>query len=467
MTSYVSCDELRGRMEAGVELLLLDCRHNDSYRRGHVTGSHSIVLPQLMMRRLKANKLSLRSLAQHDKDEFLRKCMRCPVVIYDSSDDDDECAAAENTSNNICGDDDSLKRLLHRRMAHEGCQVEILKGGFTAFAERHPDACMLRTSAASSDVDDDYETSSSSSPLSLPIALGRCSPASPLRIGGTDLHHITSGAPPPVLGLGTLRIGGTGGNASEPEEHDGCRRHRRGGSNDGCDSAGEEEESYGAKCTCLDGTGTDMGGRPSRQITAPAEILPGLFLGCAKDAADRDCLASNDITHILNVTPNLPNVFEAEARYKYKQIPIVDHWNQNLSQFFPEAIQFIDEARNSGHGVLVHCLAGISRSVTLTVAYLMQTRRWSLNQAYDFVKLRKSNVSPNFNFMGQLLDFEKQLNIPNSTSSSSSSSAASNSTSSSGGSGSASSPTLFFTTPATPKSAAPNGGSFIIPAPLA
>lgn len=125
MTSYVSCDELRRRMESGVELLLLDCRHNDSYRRGHVIGSHSIVLPQLMMRRLKANKLSLRSLAQHDKDEFLRKCMRCPVVIYDSSDDDDTDGSSENNNN---GDDESLKRLLHRRMAHEGCQVEILKG---------------------------------------------------------------------------------------------------------------------------------------------------------------------------------------------------------------------------------------------------------------------------------------------------------------------------------------------------
>lgn len=59
----------------------------------------------------------------------------------------------------------------------------------------------------------------------------------------------------------------------------------------------------------------------------------------------------------------------------------------------------------------MHCLAGISRSVTVTVAYLMQKRRWSLNDAYDFVKQRKTNVSPNFNFMGQLLDFEKTLGV--------------------------------------------------------
>lgn len=59
----------------------------------------------------------------------------------------------------------------------------------------------------------------------------------------------------------------------------------------------------------------------------------------------------------------------------------------------------------------MHCLAGISRSVTVTVAYLMQKMNLSLNDAYDFVKRKKSNISPNFNFMGQLLDFERTLGL--------------------------------------------------------
>lgn len=59
----------------------------------------------------------------------------------------------------------------------------------------------------------------------------------------------------------------------------------------------------------------------------------------------------------------------------------------------------------------MHCLAGISRSVTVTVAYLMQKLHLSLNDAYDLVKRKKSNISPNFNFMGQLLDFEKSLGL--------------------------------------------------------
>lgn len=59
--------------------------------------------------------------------------------------------------------------------------------------------------------------------------------------------------------------------------------------------------------------------------------------------------------------------------------------------------------------MLVHCLAGISRSVTVTVAYLMHALDLSLSDAYDHVKRCKPDVSPNFSFMGQLMDFERSL----------------------------------------------------------
>ena len=72
---------------------------------------------------------------------------------------------------------------------------------------------------------------------------------------------------------------------------------------------------------------------------------------------------------------------------------------------------FSDEARNSGVGVLVHCLAGVSRSVTITVAYLMFKEKLSLEAAYEYVRVKKSNIAPNFNFMGQLQDFQVQLNM--------------------------------------------------------
>lgn len=59
--------------------------------------------------------------------------------------------------------------------------------------------------------------------------------------------------------------------------------------------------------------------------------------------------------------------------------------------------------------MLVHCLAGVSRSVTVTLAYLMHTRALSLNDAFMLVRDRKPDVSPNFHFMQQLQSFESQL----------------------------------------------------------
>lgn len=65
--------------------------------------------------------------------------------------------------------------------------------------------------------------------------------------------------------------------------------------------------------------------------------------------------------------------------------------------------------RDSRGRVLVHCQAGISRSATICLAYLMKRKRVRLDEAFEFVRRRRSIISPNFSFMGQLLQFESQL----------------------------------------------------------
>uniref|UniRef100_A0A2M4AAE0 protein-tyrosine-phosphatase n=1 Tax=Anopheles triannulatus TaxID=58253 RepID=A0A2M4AAE0_9DIPT len=177
----------------------------------------------------------------------------------------------------------------------------------------------------------------------------------------------------------------------------------------------------------------------------PIEILPGLFLGNASHSEDLKSLKKYNIKYILNVTPDLPNVFERDGQIRYLQIPITDHWSQasDLANHFPDAIKFIDEARSKGCGVLVHCLAGVSRSVTVTLAYLMFARTLSLNDAFLLVRSRKPDVSPNFHFMQQLHSFEQQLNIDPSQSATAKQqlfSASSSSCSSGGGAASSSTP---------------------------
>lgn len=121
----------------------------------------------------------------------------------------------------------------------------------------------------------------------------------------------SSSPPTSVLGLGGLRISSD------------C-------------SDGESDRELPSSATESDGSPV-----PSSQPAFPVQILPYLYLGCAKDSTNLDVLGKYGIKYILNVTPNLPNAFEHGGEFTYKQIPISDHWSQNLSQFFPEAISFI------------------------------------------------------------------------------------------------------------------------------
>ncbi|KAJ8247149.1 hypothetical protein GJAV_G00259310 [Gymnothorax javanicus] len=139
----------------------------------------------------------------------------------------------------------------------------------------------------------------------------------------------------------------------------------------------------------------------------PVEILPFLYLGSAYHASRKDMLDTLGITALINVSANCPNHFE--GHYQYKSIPVEDNHKADISSWFNEAIEFIDSVRNTGGRVFVHCQAGISRSATICLAYLMRTNRVRLDEAFEFVKQRRSIISPNFSFMGQLLQFESQV----------------------------------------------------------
>ena len=59
---------------------------------------------------------------------------------------------------------------------------------------------------------------------------------------------------------------------------------------------------------------------------------------------------------------------------------------------------------------MVHCQAGISRSASICLAYLLwsQTSK-TLNEAFEFVRSRRPVVAPNFNFLRQLKEYEASL----------------------------------------------------------
>ena len=116
-----------------------------------------------------------------------------------------------------------------------------------------------------------------------------------------------------------------------------------------------------------------------------SQVLPYLFLGNMRDASDAEELRRLGIKFVLNVTAK-PPVYAPEPDIVYKQLEASDDGVQNLKQFFEEAFEFIDRAKASSNGVLIHCQAGVSRSPTIAVAYLMKYYPMAMSDAYKFVK---------------------------------------------------------------------------------
>ncbi|NWQ98570.1 DUS5 phosphatase, partial [Burhinus bistriatus] len=147
--------------------------------------------------------------------------------------------------------------------------------------------------------------------------------------------------------------------------------------------------------------------KPAYDQGGPVEILPFLYLGSAYHASKCEFLANLHITALLNVSRKSSESFKDQ--YCYKWIPVEDSHTADISSHFQEAIDFIDYVRRTGGKILVHCEAGISRSPTICMAYLMKTKKLRLEEAFDYIKQRRSLISPNFGFMGQLLQYESEI----------------------------------------------------------
>ncbi|KAG8227633.1 hypothetical protein J437_LFUL008710 [Ladona fulva] len=58
---------------------------------------------------------------------------------------------------------------------------------------------------------------------------------------------------------------------------------------------------------------------------------------------------------------------------------------------------------------LVHCVAGVSRSAALCLAYLMKYERMSLRKAFVHLRSKRPSVRPNTGFFQQLIAYERRL----------------------------------------------------------
>jgi len=140
-------------------------------------------------------------------------------------------------------------------------------------------------------------------------------------------------------------------------------------------------------------------------------ILDELYLSDINALVEPEILKENKITRIITVLnkKDAEHAFEAYGTKKWFDVlhlELNDLGVEKISDVFPKAFAFIEGSKGK---VLVHCAAGMSRSATIVIAYIMQKKAMNLREAYQFVKKRRNMIQPNTGFIKQLLEFEDSL----------------------------------------------------------
>lgn len=135
-------------------------------------------------------------------------------------------------------------------------------------------------------------------------------------------------------------------------------------------------------------------------------VLPNLFIGNKKVAMNIEQLKSYGVTHIVNCAEELEHIKNKyDSKISCLWIPLYDSEMENITEYIKKSVKFIDNAISNGHKVLVHCAAGISRSSSIIIAYMMYKDNMSFDTALAHVKTVRPCCRPNPAFQRQLRSY--------------------------------------------------------------
>lgn len=154
--------------------------------------------------------------------------------------------------------------------------------------------------------------------------------------------------------------------------------------------------------------------------TYPVEVIPGfLYLSTFQQSQDKKIIKDLKVKANVIVAKETDKIFAPESttlgkdEKRVKQIlnlPVDDSGKEDIYSQLTDVVNFIDDHDNKdGRTVLLTSTLGISRSVTVAIAYYMWNKKVSLKDAYNHLKKCRENMQPTRGFIEQLSSWEEKI----------------------------------------------------------
>lgn len=133
-------------------------------------------------------------------------------------------------------------------------------------------------------------------------------------------------------------------------------------------------------------------------------IEDGLYLGNLLTTSSS--MIMNELKIKVVITAMGYPIFKKLDGIEYHFIELFDIVNEDIVSHFPFAYNIISKAQQEGKNVYVHCQAGVSRSATIVISFLMKKYEINYEKALLMVKKSRRKVNPNCGFICQLELYE-------------------------------------------------------------
>lgn len=141
----------------------------------------------------------------------------------------------------------------------------------------------------------------------------------------------------------------------------------------------------------------------------PACILENfLFLG-SQDAVSRENIKKYQLTDILSIGVEVSarDIDYNDENIKFHFIECLDLPEAKLDTIIKQTNQIIMNVWAKNGRILIHCNAGVSRSSTICIAFMIAKLEFNFDLAFSLVKSKREYIRPNDGFMKQLQNLIK------------------------------------------------------------